>query len=568
MRILGLVFSAFMLFYVNSGFADKLSEQPKRPNILFLLAEDMSSHVGAFGDSVAVTPTLDRLAMEGIRYTNTFTTSPVCGPSRAAFITGVHQITTGTQHMRTSNLGYLAVPPKEVKAFPELLRKAGYYTYTDHKNDYQFSKVLTKTGPFTIWDDEGRSAHWRNRPNNTPFFAMINFSVTHESGIFPHHIFPRFWKEQGTLAYVLQLINQYNRWGLEDVVSPEDVVVPPYYPDTMIVRSDIARMYNNVNCMDGQVAAILKELEEDGLADSTIVIWTTDHGDGLPRAKRDLYDSGIKVPMIIRWPEAFRPKGVKPGDVDKRLISFIDLAPTILSLAGIDIPDFIQGQVAFGPKAGTTRTYVYAQRDRIDNDDIDRRRAVRDARFKYIRNYHPERAAASKSPFSMHQLIQQELHMMNEKGLLKGPQTIWFQKPRPFEELFDTQHDPHEIANLSDDPVFQDILLRMREELDRWLEQTTDLGAIPEADMIEKMWPGGKQPVTMLPDISIDSASKQATLSCSTEGSSMGYQINDSAWQVYAGPFPVKAGDMITAKAIRYGYKESGEVEMAVKKRR
>ncbi len=561
MRVTGMVLSMIMLFYVNSVFADNMPVKQKRPNILFLFAEDMSSHVGAFGDSVSVTPTLDHMAMEGVRYTNTYTTSSVCGPSRAALITGVHQVTTGTQHMRTSNLGYLAVPPKEVKAFPELLRKAGYYTYTDHKNDYQFSKVFTKTGPFTIWDDEGFSVHWRNRPDNKPFFALINFGVTHESGIFPHHIFPRFWKEFGVGAYFLQLINQYYRWGHEDVVKPEDVLVPPYYPDTMIVRSDIARMYNNVNCMDGQVAAILKELEEDGLAESTIVIWTTDHGDGLPRAKRELYDSGIKVPMIIRWPEAFRPQGVKPGDVDERLISFIDLAPTILSLAGVEIPDFIQGQVAFGPKAAPLRKYVYAQRDRIDNVDIDRRRAVRDGRYKYIRNYHPERSAASISAFSMHQLIQQELHMMNDKGLLKGPQTIWFQKPRSFEELFDTQHDPHEIDNLSKDQAFQGILLKMRRELDLWLERTPDLGAIPEADMIEKMWPGGKQPETMQPDIMFDSAGRRVTLSCPTQGASMGYRINKSDWQVYAGPFPVKAGDRITAKAIRYGYKESEEAE-------
>jgi arylsulfatase A-like enzyme len=547
-------------------------EASGRPNILFLLAEDMSSRVGAFGDPVAVTPTLDRLAEEGVRYTSVFTAAPVCGPSRAALVTGVHPITTGTHQMRTSDLGYQAVPPPDVKAFPELLRAAGYYTYTDLKLDYQFSGVLAGSGPFAIWDDEGFSTHWRNRPEGKPFFGLVNFVVTHESAIFPRLVLPRVWEPHGLVKSLMGLNYIRLFWGHEDVVSPEDVSVPPYYPDTPAVRADLARHYNNIHRMDEMVAELLEQLERDGLADSTIVIWTTDHGDGLPRAKRELYDSGIRVPMIVRWPQAFRPPGVEPGATQDQLVSFVDLAPTILSLAEVPVPGFMQGRGFLRPDAGPRRRYIHAARDRMDTGDLDRRRAVRDKRFKYIRNYHPERAAAFPSEYRMSQRIQQELWALHEEGSLTGAPALWFEAPRPAEELFDTRIDPHEIENLVRDPVHARTLERLRGELDRWLAQTGDLGAIPEDEMIEQMWPGREQPSTTPPRITLVRLSPGATrvtLTSSSEGSSIGYRVNGRAddgsdWNLYVGPFEAQIREEVEAKAVRYGYAESEVVKLRI----
>jgi len=263
----------------------------KRPNILILMAEDMSPRVGAFGDPVAVTPHIDRLAAEGVRYPHTYTTAGVCAPSRAAHITGVHQMALGAQHMRSFQGGYRAVPPLEVKAYPELLRAAGYHTFTNLKLDYQFSKVDPGSGPFTIWDREGRlRADWEEREPGQPFYGLVNLPWTHESALFPRSGFPK-----SVTHFLFQWVYAVAFWGHAEVVAPGEVRVPPYYPDTPTVRRDLARHYDNIHKMDEEVGAVLEALDRDGLSDSTIVIWTTDHGDGLPRAKREVFDSGIRV---------------------------------------------------------------------------------------------------------------------------------------------------------------------------------------------------------------------------------------------------------------------------------
>ena len=270
---------------VASAFAQQAPAAPSaRPNIVWISNEDMSPHLGAYGDPLARTPVLDRFAKESIRYTHAFTTAPVCAPSRAAIITGMYQTTIGAQHMRTTEDRvpelpgpYLAVPPFYVRAFPEYLRAAGYYTSNRAKTDYQFGV------PFTIWDDLGPNAHWRNRTDKTqPFFSVFNLEVTHESQIFP---------------------SSPARKGKPLVTDPARVPVPPYYPDTPAIRQELARMYDNIADMDGQVGEILKQLEADGLSDNTVVFYWSDHGDGVPRSKRSLYDSGLRVPLMIRWPK-------------------------------------------------------------------------------------------------------------------------------------------------------------------------------------------------------------------------------------------------------------------------
>jgi N-sulfoglucosamine sulfohydrolase len=524
----------------------------RRPNILLLLAEDLGPRVGAFGDPVAVTPRLDQLAREGTRYTRVFTTSGVCAPSRAALMTGVHAISTGSHHMRTSDEGYRSVPPPEVKAFPELLRAAGYATFTDFKLDYQFSGTRAGSGPLTIWDEEGFTAHWRKLGGDRPFFGLMNFLETHESGVFPRPALPRSFAH----AY-MQLVHLFLHRGHDDVVSPEDVALPPYYPDTPLVRADMARHYNNVHCMDEHVGEILDQLEADGLLDSTVVIWTSDHGDGLPRAKRELFDSGIHVPMIVRWPPSLRPRDTEPGALDQRLVSFVDLAPTILAMAGVRAPAWMDGQVFTGaPK----RRYVFAAKDRIE-EVPDRQRAARDERYEYIRSYRPGTPGAAH--FAWRDVLDsmRELWARHERGELTGAAALWFE-PRPEESLYDTWSDPHEVRDLAREPDFEPIVERLRGALDAWLAQRVDWGAVPEDQMREEMWPGGEQPVTGEPIIEIlgSEAAPRVRLSATTPGSSLGYRLGGGDWRLYTEPFPAPPGARIEAKAVRYGWADSRTV--------
>jgi arylsulfatase A-like enzyme len=539
---------------------DQAQAAAGRPNILLLMAEDLSPRVGAFGDAVAVTPALDRLAAEGVRFPNTFTTAGVCAPSRAALITGVHQMAIGAQHMRSGDAGYLAVPPPDVKAFPELLRRAGYSTFTDFKLDYQFSGTLAASGPFTIWDAEGRGTDWRDPRIGRPFFGLVNFHVTHESALFPRGGLPR-----SATHLVFQALYLYEFLGHRSVMKPERVNVPPYYPDTPTVRATLARHYDNIHRMDEQVGEIRRRLREDGLADSTILIWTSDHGDGLPRAKRELYDSGIRVPLIVYWPEALRPADVEPGSTDEQLVSFVDLAPTILGLAGVEAPDTMVGRVFTGSSPSSPpRSYVYAAKDRIDEVE-GRERAVRDARFKYIRNFHAGEPGARRVKFRDHLAMMEELWSLHAEGRLEEAAARWF-APRPAEELYDTLNDPHEIHDLASDPAHARVLGRLRGALDAWLERTSDLGASPEDEMAERFWPGGAQPATQPPRIELSPSGEgraRVTLKPGTPGASIGYRVRPAtgarseAWRVYAGPFEAQSYSRIEAKAVRYGWSES-----------
>ncbi|WP_101758620.1 sulfatase [Oceanicoccus sp. KOV_DT_Chl] len=485
------ILTTLLLCSAAPTFSDAIIDTPVQPNILLLVAEDMSDKVGAFGDPVAHTPNLDRLAAKGVRYDHVFTTSGVCAPSRAALITGVHQNSLGAQHMRTQTAGfhYTAIPEPEVKAFPELLRRHGYYTFTDFKLDYQFSGTMAGSGPFTIWNDEGVNSHWRNRKPNQPFFGMINFMETHESGLFPRWTWP-----QSVTHLVMQAMHINYHWGMEDRISPKQVNVPPYYPDTAIVRQTIARQYNNIVTMDQRVGEILAQLKADGLDQSTIVIWTTDHGDGLPRAKREVFDSGIKVPMIIYWPETLRPENLSPNTLEQQLISMVDLAPTILSLANITAPRFIQGQSFLGPKK---REYIYAAKDRMDGYP-DRQRAIRDQRYKYIVNYQSEQAGAQAIQFREHLTMMEEFWTLYDAGQLNDVQQQWF-KPRPQHALYDTQLDPYEINNVAEQPAYQPIRKRLSAQLQQWQQQSKDWGEMDEITMAEQFWPSAEQPITAAP---------------------------------------------------------------------
>ena len=511
-----------------------------RPNILWITVEDMSLHLGSYGDAVAQTPNLDRLANEGVRYANAFATAPVCSASRTAVITGMHQSSIGGHQHRASSSypsfehhQYRAVPPPQVKAFTEYLRAGGYYTANNAKTDYNFGT------PLTAWDESSRDAHWRNRPDpDQPFFAMFNTNRTHESRVWPN-------PEE------------------EPMLDPDSVVLPPYYPDTPIIRRDYARLHDNVERMDQWAGGILRQLEEDGLAENTVVFFFSDHGDGIPRAKRWLQDSGLHTPLIIRWPGR-----LAPGTVDHQLISFIDLPATVLSVAGVEIPGHMQGRAFHGSQATEPpRTYIFAARDRMD-ESHDMRRAVRSHQYKYIRNFFPDRPFLLINRYRDRMPLMQELIRLHEAGELEGAAAALFQLTKPEEELYDVTRDPHEILNLAEVPAQAEVVMEMRDALLQWQQDIGDMGLIPETELAEMMWPGGVQPVTEAPVFgpgNDEDGAVTITLSSPTEGASIAYTAASGEtphWLLYSGPLTLPVPVTVRAIAVRYGYEQSEEVSV------
>ncbi len=524
---------------------------PTRPNILWVSFEDTNPFYGCYGDRVARTPHLDTLAAQGCRWTHCFSTAGVCAPARSAVITGMYPITIGTHHMRTTHVQpetpelptpYAAVVPHYVKCFTEYLRAAGYYCTNNEKTDYQFDP------PLTAWDECGPHAHWRNRPDpQQPFFAVFNPTRTHESGM---------WDDKQA----------------SPDFDPQAITLPPYFPDTPAVRLAMARMYTHIERSDRELGALLAQLEEDGLAENTYVFHWSDHGP-LPRGKRWPYDSGIHVPLIARAPGV-----LEPGSVSSHLVSTIDLGPTMLSLAGLPIPAHMQGRAFLGPQAQPPRDYVYASRDRYDTA-YDMVRAVRDQRFKYIRNYRPELPYLLWIPYRNRHPIMQELWRLYLEDKLTGPQLLMFQNQRPVEELYDTHADPYEINNLAHAPAYAADLARLRAALDQWCNDAGDLGRVPEAEMVRRWYPDGTRPRTAPPiivplthelhgmTVMNDGGSLRAPaalqLHCATQGASVAYTFDADAaprWLLYTGPIPLPPGTVtIRVRAARIGYLESVE---------
>ncbi len=521
-----------------------------RPNILWISLEDTSPRFGCYGDALARTPNIDRLSSQGTIFVNAFSTAGVCAPSRAAVITGMYQTSIGAHHMRTSHTNlftpemptpYEVVPPPYVKAFPEYLRSEGYYCTNNQKTDYQFQS------PVTAWDECSASAHWRHRESEQPFFAVFNPIVTHESGM---------WR------------------NLQEppITDPGQVKLPPYLPDTAKSRDALARHYDNIAQADAYVGSLLRQLEEDGLVENTIVFLWSDHGEGLPRAKRWPYDQGIRVPMIVRW-----PGHLESGTMDQRLISLVDLAPTVLSLVGMDLPTHFEGHPFLGEHR-QDREYVFASRDRYD-ESYDMVRAVRDSRYKYIRNYYPDNPYLQWIPYSHQHPVWQEMWRLHLDDALEGVQTLMFNTSRPVEELYDCDRDPFEIDNLAGDPHYVAILERMRDALDRWVDRFGDMGHIPEEQMVERMWPGGTQPETARPiivpitssmygrqavqDVQEVKGPIEVMIHCSTQGASIAYTTENTLnarWKLYTGPVRLPVGEtVLRARAIRIGYRESRE---------
>jgi arylsulfatase A-like enzyme len=415
-----------------------------------------------------------------------------------------------------------------VKCFPEYLRASGYYCSNNVKEDYQFE------APPTVWDESSKNAHWRNRKNVAqPFFAVFNLMLTHESQV-------------------------WSRANEPLLVDPKNVEVPPYYPDVPEVRRDIARHLSNVMVMDQQAGGILKQLEEDGVVDNTIIFFFSDHGDGLPFVKREIYDRGIQVPMIIKfgknW-ESLNPLR-KKGAVDNQLISFVDLVPTMLSLAGCRIPDHLQGQAFLGPAKASARKYVFAARDRMDSE-YDRVRAIRDERFLYLRNYMPEKPYYQNIAYRLQQPMMPVILKMKDEGKLNEQQMLWFRPTKPREELYDCNMDPYQFNNLVNDPAYKTKLEELRKAFDQWINEIGDLSEVPENEMVKQWWNGKeKAPTTEKPEIFV--ANNTIKLTSATTGASIGFKFKwKDNWAVYTGPLKVSTQDTLYVMAQRIGYNRS-----------
>jgi len=435
--------------------ADGISGE--KPNILWITCEDINPYLGCCGDTYAITPNLDKFAAEGLLYTNAYATAPVCAPARSCLVTGVYATSLGTQHLR-SNVRL----SKRIKCFPEYLRSAGYYCSNNYKKDYNFTDI-------NVWDESSNTAHWRKRKPGQPFFSVFNFTSTHQGQIngSDEEFFARY----------------RSKLKPEECHDPAKVPLPPYYPDTPIVRKIWTRYYDLITFMDKQVGDLLSHLRDDGLIDNTIVFFFSDHGLGVPRHKRTLYDSGLHVPLIVRFPARYRSlTPVKPGRKIDRLVSFVDFAPTVLSLAGLPTPSYMQGRAFLGDQAGTPRKYVFGAASRVD-EVYEMSRCVRDKRYKYIRNYMPHLPYVQPSEYPDRAEIMTELRRVVKEGGLTNTQKLFFQPDKPLEELYDTQADPHEIHNLADSAQHRRILERMRRVHRKWMADTFDTGLLPEAQM-------------------------------------------------------------------------------------
>jgi N-sulfoglucosamine sulfohydrolase len=442
---------------------DRPAAPPARPNILWITAEDMNCQLGCYGDPYAETPNLDRLASQGVRYTRAFATAPVCSPARSCLITGLYATTLGTHNLRSR------FPlPRAAGGFPALLRAAGYYCTNNVKTDYN-----TSDEPALIaasWDESSPKAHWRTRKPGQPFFAVFNCMETHQSRTFEAH--------EAMLSKRLKSAERRD---------PAKAPLPPYYPDTPAARRTVARFYDGIGIMDRDHAGrLLRELEEDGLAENTIVFFFGDNGMGMPRGKRTLYDAGLRVALIVRFPKAHAAWApAAPGGTTDRPVSFVDFAPTVLSLAGLPAPPHLQGIAFLGPAARPPRDATFGARDRVD-EAFDLSRSVRDGRYLYLRNYMPHLSPNQPEFYSNQASLRREIASLAEQGKLDAVQRSYGGPHKPLEELYDVEADPHQVRNLAHQPEHKATRTALRRRLRAWILETRDLGFLPESEMVRR----------------------------------------------------------------------------------
>jgi arylsulfatase A-like enzyme len=544
MKNIHLLFILFCCLFIQA------QEKTKKPlNIIWISCEDIGPILSAYGNETINTPNIDRIAAEGVKYTNAYSTVGVCAPSRFSIITGMYPARLGAHNMRTGNHNnfkspedvshkldkgildkfgknvpeYEVVTPTYVKLLPEYLRAENYYCVNDNKCDYQFN------APFTTWDDVFGGGSYKNAPKGSPFFYVKNFYTTHES---------RIWLRKDKPM----------------TVNPSKVPIPDYYPDIPVVRRDIARKYSNIEALDKEVGQLLNQLETDGVLDNSIIFFWSDHGGNLLRQKRAVGNSGLHVPLLIRYPNGFRA-----GEVDDRLVSLMDLGPTVMSLLGIAPPEHLDGKAFAGEYEQAPRKLIFGSADRFD-ESTDMQRSVLDGRFVYIKNFMPELPLIYRNKYREQIPMNAKLIELNHQKKLTGDAAYIFMNTKPQEEFYDLQNDPYEVHNLAGDPKYSKKIKAYRQALKDWQLEIGDKGFIPEHDLIKSFWPEMKQPITQNVTFEKDKTGT-LKLNSSTAGASIGYQIGDNIgtnhWNLYYKPIRINKNQKIVARAIRIGYKAS-----------
>ena len=432
-----------------------------RPNILWITSEDNSPLLGCYGDKQAHTPNLDRLAREGVRYRNAFANAPVCSAARSTLITGMLACSVGLHNHRSK-----VDIPDSLGSYPEYMRQAGYYCTNNSKMDYNYTRKGNEA-----WDESSKKAHYDKRRPGQPFFAVFNTTLSHEGQLTEQIVARR--RKEGILPP-------------KPRIAPEDVKFPPYYADTPIVRRDWSIYYDNVTLMDKEVGRLLKELDDKGLAEDTIVFYYADHGGALPRGKRNIHDSGTRVPFIMRFPKKWAHLApADPGEWVDQPVSFVDFPATALSLMGVPIPKHFEGRAFLGEQAGRPRDHVYLFRGRMD-ERYDTVRAIRDRRYRYIQNYSPHRPWGQQYSYPFRVMPSMSSWYQAYLDGKCNPVQARYWQPKPSQEFYDVESDPYEIKNLIDEPKHAGKIAQMRETLKRDIIRTRDTGFIPEG-MFERL---------------------------------------------------------------------------------
>ncbi len=445
-QLLSFLLGALFLVGLNP-FVQAQGKQAKKsqlPNILWITCEDMGPHLGCYGDTYANSPNIDKLAKKSLRYLNCWSNAPVCAPARTTIISGMYPPSTGSEHMRSQT----RLPPG-FEFYPVLLRRLGYYCTNHTKRDYNLV-----TGK--IWNDTSRKAHYKNRKPGQPFFAIFNLTTTHESQI---------------RNKIKQLVH-----------DPKKAPVPAYHPDVKEVRRDWAQYYDRITQMDSQVGRLLRELEEAGLLENTIIFFYADHGSGMPRGKRHASNSGLHLTLIFHLPERYRglaPDDYSPGGRTERLVSFVDLAPTLLSLAGSPAPKYYQGKAFLGKQEAKPRDFIFGFRGRMD-ERVDMVRSVRDKRYVYLRNYMPHKPHGQHVAYQFQTPTTRVWKQLFDMGKLNQAQSYFWKTNQAPEELYDLKTDPDEVKNLADSPQHQEALQRLRKAHRDHVMEIRDVGFMPE----------------------------------------------------------------------------------------
>ncbi len=465
MRQFGTVVALLLLLPYSAAAADR------KPNILWLVGENLSHDLGCYGETRVRTPNLDRLAAQGTRYTHAFATNPACSPSRSAFFTGMYQTTTDTHPMRAHRTDAFRLPPG-VRPITHRLWELGYVTAnietigTDEVGTGKLDLNFVNEG--AIYHEHSKA--WESLGGKRPFFAVVNALESE------YDIYDRKSASKDRVPWVGE--REHTKHA-----DPKDVTPPPYYPDHRVVREEWARYLNSVSGMDARFGKVLDRLRADGLDDDTIVMFFGDNGRLEPRGIHWCYDSGLRIPLIIRWPKNFpAPPQLKPGHVDGRVLSLIDVTATTLALAGGEKPPLMQGRVFLGHDADAPRAVAFSARDRIDETE-QRVRSARETRYHYIRTYSRGPTFASLNRYKEKCfLIIPLMREMQARNELRGPPLDLMLRTGPCEELYDTHADPHEVVNLIGSPEreYRDARVRLRSALDTWVTETGDRGARPE----------------------------------------------------------------------------------------